>query len=254
MYYFLAILCYIGLITFVVGIIWLIFNLIKKRNFRTPVLVMLFGLALFLGAPAIEAFRTNAKEEAAEAQSRKESSELDSLLSDDTDSSSEDSETSTDDSLNEDYSSDSESDSESDTESSSSESDSSSSTSEESSDDTDFSDISDLPKSERLEAAVNIIKKNFSETASVEYDSSQKFIKITPKDPEVTLGALQAKDSNDTEDWDDMTRAIDTMSSTMKDELDLSVPIAIMNPSSTDDRVLYMTKNGKTMYDITDEN
>lgn len=234
MYYFLAILCYIGLITFVVGIIWLIFNLIKKRNFRTPVLVMLFGLALFLGAPAIEAFRTNAKEEAAEAQSRKESSELDSLLSDE--------------------SSDSESDSESDTESSSSESDSSSSTSEESSDDTDFSDISDLPKSERLEAAVNIIKKNFSETASVEYDSSQKFIKITPKDPEVTLGALQAKDSNDTEDWDDMTRAIDTMSSTMKDELDLSVPIAIMNPSSTDDRVLYMTKNGKTMYDITDEN
>lgn len=153
-----------------------------------------------------------------------------------------------------DESSDSESDSESDTESSSSESDSSSSTSEESSDDTDFSDISDLPKSERLEAAVNIIKKNFSETASVEYDSSQKFIKITPKDPEVTLGALQAKDSNDTEDWDDMTRAIDTMSSTMKDELDLSVPIAIMNPSSTDDRVLYMTKNGKTMYDITDEN
>ncbi len=109
MYYFLAILCYIGLITFVVGIIWLIFNLIKKRNFRTPVLVMLFGLALFLGAPAIEAFRTNAKEEAAEAQSRKESSELDSLLSDDTDSSSEDSETSTDDSLNEDYSSESES-------------------------------------------------------------------------------------------------------------------------------------------------
>lgn len=109
MYYFLAILCYIGLITFVVGIIWLIFNLIKKRNFRTPVLVILFGLALFLGAPAIEAFRTNAKEEAAEAQSRKESSELDSLLSDDTDSSSEDSETSTDDSLNEDYSSESES-------------------------------------------------------------------------------------------------------------------------------------------------
>ncbi len=109
MYYFLAILCYIGLITFVVGIVWLIFNLIKKRNFRMPVLVMLFGLVLFLGAPAIEAFRTNAKEEAAEAQSRKESSELDSLLSDDTDSSSEDSETSTDDSLNEDYSSESES-------------------------------------------------------------------------------------------------------------------------------------------------
>lgn len=109
MYYFLAILCYIGLISFVVGIVWLIFNLIKKRNFRTPVLVMLFGLALFLGAPAIEAFRTNAKEEAAEAQSRKESSEFDSLLSDDTDSSSEDSETSTDDSLNEDDSSESES-------------------------------------------------------------------------------------------------------------------------------------------------
>lgn len=109
MYYFLEALCYVGLISFVVGIVWLIFNLIKKRNFRVPVLVMLFGLVLFLGAPAIEAFRTNAKEEAAEAQSRKESSEFDSLLSDDTDSSSEDSETSTDDSLNEDDSSESES-------------------------------------------------------------------------------------------------------------------------------------------------
>lgn len=109
MYYFLETLCYVGLISFVVGLIWLIFNLTKNRNFRIPVLVMLFGLVLFLGAPAIEAFRTNAKEEAAEAQSRKESSEFDSLLSDDTDSSSEDSETSTDDSLNEDDSSESES-------------------------------------------------------------------------------------------------------------------------------------------------
>ncbi|WP_304651683.1 hypothetical protein [uncultured Ligilactobacillus sp.] len=90
MYYFLETLCYVGLISFVVGLIWLIFNLTKNRNFRIPVLVMLFGLVFFLGAPAIYAYRTNAKEAAAEAQSRKESSELDSLLSDDTDSSYED--------------------------------------------------------------------------------------------------------------------------------------------------------------------
>lgn len=143
MYYFLAILCYIGLITFVIGIVWLIFNLIKKRNFRMPILVMLFGLVLFLGAPAIEAFRTNAKEEAAEAQSRKESSELDSLLSDDTGSSSEDSETSTDDSLNEDDSSESES----------SESDSSSSESAISTENPDISTLFDVKNMDQYTSA-----------------------------------------------------------------------------------------------------
>ncbi len=250
MYYFLAILCYIGLITFVVGIIWLIFNLIKKRNFRTPVLVMLFGLALFLGAPAIEAFRTNAKEEAAEAQSRKESSELDSLLSDDTDSSKKDSDTETDDL---DYSSDESDSSDESSDSSDDYSDSSSEDSSDTSDDDDaFSGIEDMPKSERLDAAVNIIKKHFKGLASVEYDEDDDVIKITPDDASITLGAMQANATGDTEKWDEMTDAIDSMSEAMHENLKISVPIAIIN-TSNEDRVLYEVLDGSTVYDVTDD-
>lgn len=166
-------------------------------------------------------------------------------------SSKKDSDTETDDL---DYSSD---ESDSSDESSDSSDDYSDSSSEDSSDtsdddDDDFSGIEDMPKSERLDAAVNIIKKHFKGLASVEYDEDDDVIKITPDDTSITLGAMQANATGDTEKWDEMTDAIDSMSEAMHENLKISVPIAIIN-TSNEDRVLYEVLDGSTVYDVTDD-
>ena len=165
-------------------------------------------------------------------------------------SSKKDSDTETDDL---DYSSD---ESDSSDESSDSSDDYSDSSSEDSSDtsddDDDFSGIEDMPKSERLDAAVNIIKKHFKGLASVEYDEDDDVIKITPDDASITLGAMQANATGDTEKWDEMTDAIDSMSEAMHENLKISVPIAIIN-TSNEDRVLYEVLDGSTVYDVTDD-
>lgn len=119
-------------------------------------------------------------------------------------------------------------------------------------DDDDFSGIEDMPKSERLDAAVNIIKKHFKGLASVEYDEDNDVIKITPDDTSITLGAMQANATGDTEKWDEMTDAIDSMSEAMHENLKISVPIAIIN-TSNEDRVLYEVLDGSTVYDVTDD-
>lgn len=147
--------------------------------------------------------------------------------------------------------------SDSDDESSDSSDNYSDSSSEDSSDDTsddddDFSGIEDMPKSERLDAAVNIIKKHFKGLASVEYDEDDDVIKITPDDTSITLGAMQANATGDTEKWDEMTDAIDSMSEAMHENLKISVPIAIIN-TSNEDRVLYEVLDGSTVYDVTDD-
>lgn len=147
--------------------------------------------------------------------------------------------------------------SDSDDESSDSSDNYSDSSSEDNSDDTsddddDFSGIEDMPKSERLDAAVNIIKKHFKGLASVEYDEDDDVIKITPDDTSITLGAMQANATGDTEKWDEMTDAIDSMSEAMHENLKISVPIAIIN-TSNEDRVLYEVLDGSTVYDVTDD-
>lgn len=165
-------------------------------------------------------------------------------------SSKKDSDTETDDL---DYSSDESDSSDESSDSSDDYSDSSSEDSSDTSDDDDaFSGIEDMPKSERLDAAVNIIKKHFKGLASVEYDEDDDVIKITPDDTSITLGAMQANATGDTEKWDEMTDAIDSMSEAMHENLKISVPIAIIN-TSNEDRVLYEVLDGSTVYDVTDD-
>lgn len=152
-----------------------------------------------------------------------------------------------------DYSSDESDSSDESSDSSDDYSDSSSEDSSDTSDDDDaFSGIEDMPKSERLDAAVNIIKKHFKGLASVEYDEDDDVIKITPDDTSITLGAMQANATGDTEKWDEMTDAIDSMSEAMHENLKISVPIAIIN-TSNEDRVLYEVLDGSTVYDVTDD-
>lgn len=108
---FLEIIFYIGLIAFIVGLVWLLFNLIRKRNLRIPSIITVAGLVFSIGAIVSEVHRENA----AIAQSRKESSEFESMLDDESDdnSSTDTDSSSSDDSLSSESSSTSSSDSES---------------------------------------------------------------------------------------------------------------------------------------------
>lgn len=196
-----------------------------------PWALMVLGFLILIGTIATMDTTNNTDNTEQTASSKKDSdTETDDLdYSDESDSSDESSDSS------DDYS-DSSSEDSSDT----------------SDDDDDFSGIEDMPKSERLDAAVNIIKKHFKGLASVEYDEDNDVIKITPDDTSITLGAMQANATGDTEKWDEMTDAIDSMSEAMHENLKISVPIAIIN-TSNEDRVLYEVLDGSTVYDVTDD-
>lgn len=216
-------------------------------NNKTPIykkvwFLVVVGVVLFLGIGFTSAVIDTANSSHSEQAESSSKDDIDYTSDDDS---------SDDDSYSEDSESSSSESESSSSESSSSEKTSSSDDSSALDDDSEFDSIKDYPKSERLSAAVSIIKRNFSSIADVEYDSETKSIQIIPKSTDVTAGAVEANATGDTDDWDDMTSSIDTLSVSLHDDLGLDNPIMIMNSSSNDDRVLYAVKNGKTLYDYT---
>lgn len=152
---------------------------------------------------------------------------------------------------------DSNSESESSDDSSADDSDSESDSSDESlSDESDSPGIETYSRGERIDLAVDNMQDKFSKIAHVEYDKKLKVIKVIPKDPNSFLAEVQqAKSSGDTSSWDEMTDAFDTMSKHLHDDFKLSsLPIAIINPLGGDEKVLYETIDGTTVYNEVKDN
>ncbi len=152
--------------------------------------------------------------------------------------------------------SDDDSDSESEESSEETSSEESDSSDESSSDESDSSGIEAYSRGERIDLAVDNMQDKFSKIAHVEYDKKLKAIKVIPKDPNSFLAEVQqAKSSGDTSSWDEMTDAFDTMSKSLHDDFKLSsLPIAIINPLGGDEKVLYETIDGTTVYNEVKDN
>lgn len=109
-------------------------------------------------------------------------------------------------------------------------------------------------KRSRIKKAVAIMRDSYSDVADVYYDKENKVIAIKPTDEsfeEEMIAVLNGDESE--EDWDELTASIDDLSETVYEKCHIKTPIAIVNPENTD-KVLYMSYDGTSLYDVTDDN
>ncbi|WP_270360709.1 hypothetical protein [Limosilactobacillus mucosae] len=109
-------------------------------------------------------------------------------------------------------------------------------------------------KRSRIKKAVAIMRDSYSDVADVYYDKENKVIAIKPTDEsfeEEMVAVLNGDESE--EDWDELTASIDNLSETVYEKCHIKTPIAIVNPENTD-KVLYMSYDGTSLYDVTDDN
>lgn len=210
-----------------------------KKNKPGFIISMVLVVIFFATAGTFQAYADKAKMKEDEQEQASIDHERESYSDDDSDSKSEES-----------------SSEESENSSSESSENSSSEERENSSDENDSSGIEAYSRGERIDLAVDNMQDKFSKIAHVEYDKKLKVIKVIPKDPNSFLAEVQqAKDSGDTSSWDEMTDAFDTMSKSLHDDFKLSsLPIAIINPLGEDEKVLYETIDGTTVYNEVKDN
>lgn len=111
-----------------------------------------------------------------------------------------------------------------------------------------------MSKKKKIKKAVAIMQDNYDGLADVYYDKANNVIAIDPTDEEFedeTIAVLSGEESET--DWNKLTDSIDEISETVYDDLHIKTPIAIVNPENTD-KVLYMSYDGETVYDVMDEN
>lgn len=109
-------------------------------------------------------------------------------------------------------------------------------------------------RSRRIKKAVAIMQDNYNDIADVYYDKENKVIAIKPTDEgfeEEMIAVLNGDESE--KNWDELTASIDKLSETVYEECHIKTPIAIVNPENTD-KVLYMSYDGTSLYDVTDNN
>lgn len=109
-------------------------------------------------------------------------------------------------------------------------------------------------KRSRIKKAVAIMRDSYSDVADVYYDKENKVIAIKPTDEgfeEEMVAVLNGDESE--KDWDELTASIDDLSETVYEKCHIKTPIAIVNPENTD-KVLYMSYDGTSLYDVTDDN
>lgn len=111
-----------------------------------------------------------------------------------------------------------------------------------------------MSKKKKIKKAVSIMQDNYDDTADVYYDKKNDVIAIKPTDEEFedeTIAVLDGEESKS--DWHKLTNSIDELSETIHDDLHIKTPVAIVNPENTD-KVLYMSYDGNSLYDVMDEN
>ncbi|MEO5283720.1 hypothetical protein [Limosilactobacillus allomucosae] len=109
-------------------------------------------------------------------------------------------------------------------------------------------------KRSRIKKAVAIMRDSYSDVADVYYDKENKVIAIKPTDESFEEEMIAVLNGDESEkDWDELTASIDDLSETIYEKCHIKTPIAIVNPENTD-KVLYMSYDGTSLYDVTDDN
>ena len=105
-------------------------------------------------------------------------------------------------------------------------------------------------KQEKINIALQILQKNYAGQASVEY--KDKMFEIKPNFDGASNIVLMVK-SGDRETWDKLTNSIDKVSKTLYEDIELDIPVAIVNPANSD-KVLYTSLDGESVYNFADDN
>lgn len=109
-----------------------------------------------------------------------------------------------------------------------------------------------LSKSEKIAAALVILKKNYKGKAEVKYSSSADMFTILPT-MDGYRDILDDAEDGDTSEWETVTDSIDEVSKSLYKDVKLKIPVSLVNPDDTS-KVLYTSIDGLSSYDFTDDN
>lgn len=101
-------------------------------------------------------------------------------------------------------------------------------------------------------AALVLLKKSYKGQAKVWFDADDKAFMIQPTSEDFKEELLDVVQSQDTDDWKQLTDSIDAVSRSLYKNVKLADFVSIVNPDNPDnpDKVLYSSLNGKTAYDF----
>lgn len=98
-------------------------------------------------------------------------------------------------------------------------------------------------------AALILLKKSYKGQAKVWFDADNKAFMIQPTSEDFKEELLDVVQSQDTDDWKQLTDSIDAVSRSLYKNVKLADFVSIVNPDNPD-KVLYSSLNGKTAYDF----
>ena len=98
-------------------------------------------------------------------------------------------------------------------------------------------------------AALVLLKKSYKGQAKVWFDADDKAFMIQPTSDDFKEELLDVVQSQDTDDWKQLTDSIDAVSRSLYKNVKLADFVSIVNPDNPD-KVLYSSLNGKTAYDF----
>lgn len=98
-------------------------------------------------------------------------------------------------------------------------------------------------------AALVLLKKSYKGQAKVWFDADDKAFMIQPTSEDFKEELLDVVQSQDTDDWKQLTDSIDAVSRSLYKNVKLADFVSIVNPDNPD-KVLYSSLNGKTAYDF----
>jgi hypothetical protein len=98
-------------------------------------------------------------------------------------------------------------------------------------------------------AALVLLKKSYKGQAKVWFDADDKAFMIQPTSEDFKEELLDVVQSQDTDDWKQLTNSIDAVSHSLYKNVGLADFVSIVNPDNPD-KVLYSSLNGKTAYDF----
>ena len=102
---------------------------------------------------------------------------------------------------------------------------------------------------EKEAAALVLLKKSYKGQAKVWFDADDKAFMIQPTSEDFKEELLDVVQSQDTDDWKQLTDSIDAVSRSLYKNVKLADFVSIVNPDNPD-KVLYSSLNGKTAYDF----
>lgn len=98
-------------------------------------------------------------------------------------------------------------------------------------------------------AALVLLRKSYKGQAKVWFDADNKAFMIQPTSEDFKEELLDIVQSQDTDDWKQLTDSIDAVSRSLYKNVKLADFVSIVNPDNPD-KVLYSSLNGKTAYDF----